>query len=61
MRAVPSQLVGENLEAETIPLTFKRNGGEEIIPAPIAYAPDLWLKMEGLMNSSDDSTQGYDI
>ena len=60
MRSVSSELIGENLEAETIPLTFKKDGGEEIVPAPIAYAPDLWGKVEALINNCDESTQRYD-
>ena len=55
MRSVSSNLIGQNLEAETIPLAFKRDGGEEIIPAPIAYAPDLWSKVERFMNTCDES------
>ena len=60
MRSVSAELVGENLEAETVPLTFRlKDGGEEIRPAPIAYAPNLWMKVEDMLNNSDDSSRGY--
>ena len=61
MRSVSSQLIGQNLEAETIPLAFKRDSGNEIIPAPIAYIPDLWMKVEGFLNNCDESGQRYKI
>ena len=32
MRSVSSQLIGQNLKAETIPLAIKRDSGNEIIP-----------------------------
>ena len=60
MRRVSAEVIGENLEVETIPLTFKlKAGGEEILPAPIAFAPNLWAKVEDVLNHSDDSTHGY--
>lgn len=59
MRSVSSEIIGEDIEAETIPLSFKRDGGEEIMPAPIAYAPDLWMKIERFLNSCDESGQRY--
>ena len=60
MRSVSAELVGENLEAETVPLTFRlKDGGEDIRPAPIAYAPNLWMKVEDMLNNSDDSSRGY--
>lgn len=60
MRNISADLLGENLVAETIPLTFRqKDGGEEILPAPIAYTPNLWGKVENLLNHSDDNTQGY--
>ena len=57
MRAVSSELIAENLVAETIPLSFRRDGGDEILPAPIAYAPDLWMKVEGFLNSASETTR----
>lgn len=59
MRSTSSDLIGQNLEGESIPLAFKRNEGTEIVPAPIAYAPDLWLKLEGFLNNCDESGQRY--
>ena len=60
MRMASAELLGENLEAVTTPLTFKlKDGGEEVLPAPMAYVKDLWAKVEDVLNHSDDSTRGY--
>ena len=60
MRTVSGELLGENLEAVATPLTFRlKDGGEEILPAPMVYVKDLWTKVEDLLNNSDDNTQGY--
>ena len=58
MRAVSEDIIGENLKADTVPLTFRlKDGGEEILPAPIAYTPNLWQKIEDMLNSSDGSNE----
>ena len=44
MRTVSGEL---NLEAVATPLTFRlKDGGEEILPAPMVYVKDLWAKVE---------------
>ena len=60
MRAISAQVVGENLMAEAVPLTFHlKDGGEEILSAPMAYIPNLWKKVEDMLNESDNSITGY--
>jgi hypothetical protein len=47
MRTISAQIVGENLKAEAVPLSFRlKDGGEEIRPAPMAYIPNLWIGLE---------------
>ena len=60
MRAVSNQIVGENLKAEAVPLSFRlKDGGEEIRPAPMAYIPNLWQKIEDMLNESDNNITEY--
>ena len=60
MRAVSNQVVGENLKAEAVPLSFRlKDGGEEIRPAPMAYIPNLWQKIEDMLNESDNNITEY--
>ena len=52
MRTISAQIVGDNLKAEAVPLSFRlKDGGEEIRPAPMAYIPNLWQKIEDMLNS----------
>ena len=47
MRKRAKHIVGENLAAEYVPMTFSlKEGGEEVKPAPYSYIPDLWEKIE---------------
>ena len=51
MREVSREIIGENLEAIMTPLSFKlKDGGEEILPAPMACVPNLWAKVEDFLN-----------
>ena len=60
MRAVSAQVVGENLKTEAVPLSFcLKDGGEEIRPAPMAYIPNLWQKIEDMLNESDNNITEY--
>lgn len=60
MRKEAKQLVGDNLRSEMVPFTFKhRDGGEIIKEAAMAYVPNLWLKIEDLLNQSSDKTKRY--
>lgn len=46
-RKVAGELLGKNLEAEAIPLTFplKKGGGEEVRTKAFCYVPDLVSKV----------------
>eukprot|EP00731_Ephydatia_muelleri_P036064 Em0197g9a len=54
MRQRASALIGTNMSAEMIPLLFKHKGGaDEIKPAPIAYIPHLWARIQTLLEQND--------
>ena len=41
-RAFSHEILGENLQSEAAPFYFAmKDGGEDLIPAPIVYVPDL--------------------
>lgn len=50
-------LLGDNLEAETVPLTFPLKkadgGGEEIRATPYCYVPDLVDKVTTLLDQNE--------
>ena len=59
MRKEAAELVGDNLEAELVPMSFShKDGGEVIKDAPIADIPSLWEKVEGLLEQSSDDNRG---
>ena len=54
MRQRASALIGTNMSAEMIPLLFKHKGrADEIKPAPIAYIPHLWARIQTLLEQND--------
>ena len=54
-KAEVKELLGENLKAELVPLTFKHwNGGEVVKEAAMAYVPNLWLKISNLLDQNSD-------
>ena len=56
MRQRASALTETNMSAEMIPvpLLFKHKGGaDEIKPAPIAYIPHLWARIQTLLEQND--------
>ena len=60
MIAEAKELLGENLKAELVPLTFKhRDGGEVIKEAAMAYVPDLCLKISNLLDQNSDQSKRY--
>ena len=53
MRQRASALIGTNMSAEMIPLLFKHKGGaDEIKPAPIAYIPHLWARIQTVLEQN---------
>ena len=56
MRKEASDLVGDNLEAELAdPMSFThKDGGEVIRNAPLAYVPNLWEKIQDLLEQNSD-------
>ncbi len=51
---VARKLIGDNLEAEAVPLTFTlKKGGEEIRVAALCYVPELLDKVVSLLDEND--------
>ena len=45
MRRRSSNVIGSNISAEMVPLSFQHKDGREVIKqAPIASIPDLWAR-----------------
>ena len=54
MRLKADDLLGDNFKAEMVPLSFKhQNSGNIIKPAPLAYIPHLWDRVENILEQSD--------
>ena len=55
MRHDAADLIGDNLHAELVPFSFShKDGGEEIKEAPMACIPDLWQKVQDLLDQNSD-------
>lgn len=53
-RVRANSLIGDNIEAESIPLTFPlKKGGEEIRAAALCYVPQLLQKVVSLLEEND--------
>lgn len=53
-RSLAKELVGGNIESESIPFTFSIDGGgEEVRKAPMAYIPDLVSKVIQILDQND--------
>ena len=52
-RGLAKQLVGPNLAAESVALTFSTDNGDELREAPFAYLPDLKSKVFQLLDQND--------
>ena len=53
-RALCRELIGDNLEVELAPFSFKlADGGEEIIGAAHAYTPSLTAKITQLLEQNE--------
>lgn len=60
MRTEATELVGDDVHAEMVPFSFKhKDGGEEIKPAAMACLPNLWEKIQDLLDSNSDDNKGY--
>ena len=60
MRSEAKELIGDNICAEMVPFSFNhKDGGEEIRPAPMAYIPNLWEKIEDLLEQNNDNNKKY--
>lgn len=53
-RVAAHELIGDNLEAESIPLTFPlKGGGEEVRAAALCYAPNIVDKVVSLLEENE--------
>ena len=60
MRNEAKELIGDNINAELVPFSFThKDGGEEIKPSPMAYVPNLWEKIQCLLEQNQDDHKGY--
>ena len=60
MRKEATALLGNDLIAESVPFSFpQKDGGEEIKPAALVYVPNLWRKIEDLLEQNEDRERGY--
>ena len=58
MRKEAKLLIGDSLKAELAPFSFKhRDGGEVIQEAPMAYIPNLWMKIKDQLDQNCDETR----
>ena len=59
MRQEAVQLVGDDVMSELVPFSFShKDGGEVIKAAAMAYIPNLWAKIQDLLEANDDSNRG---
>lgn len=60
MRVRANDLIGINIHAEMVPLSFQhKDGGEVIKQAPIAFIPHLWDRIVTVLEQNESS--GYVI
>ena len=60
MRNEAKELIGECVCSEMVPFSFShKDGGEEIKPAAMAYIPNLWEKIEDLLERNNDEHKKY--
>ena len=60
IRNEAKELIGDNMNAELVPFPFThKDGGEEIKPSPMAYVPNLWEKIQCLLEQNQDDHKGY--
>lgn len=62
-RVVVRCLLGDNLEAEAVPLTFplKKRGGEEVRATPFCYVPNLVEKVITLTEEKEKQVEGQHV
>ena len=54
MRKITDEMIGDNLEGEVAPFSFKMpTGGEEIQGAPLVYVPNLIQKIIQTLEEQD--------
>ena len=60
MRKEAEDLIGDDVCAEKVPFSFShKDGGEEIKPAAMAYIPNLWEKIQQMLERNDDDDKKY--
>ena len=62
LRQEARELVGDEVCGELVPFSFSHtDGGEVIKPAAMAYIPDVWAKIQDLLEKNDDNHKGYNM
>ena len=60
MRQEAADLIGDDIKAEMVPFSFThKDGGDLVKPAPMAYIPDIWQKVQDLLDQNSDHNKGY--
>ena len=55
MRNEAKELIDDDICSEMVPFSFShKDGGEEIKPAAMAYIPNLWKKIEDVLERNND-------
>lgn len=61
-RVEAKELVGDNLQSEMLPFSFKhKDSGEIIKEAAMALVPNLWRKIKDFLDQSSDHTKQYAV
>ena len=59
-RQEATDLIGDDIKAEKVPFSFShKDGGDMVKPAPMAYIPKVWQKVQDLLNQNSDHNKGY--
>ena len=59
MRSEAGKIVGENIAAELAPLSSATKDSTEIRPAPFVYIPNLWNKIQSVLEQKSKSTRYF--
>ena len=60
MRQEAAYLIGDDIKAEMVPFSFSHKDCRDMVkPAPMAYIPKVWQKVQDLLDQNSDQDKGY--
>ena len=60
MRQEAADFIGDDIKAEMVPFSFShKDGGDMVKPAPMAYIPKVWQKVQDLLDQNSNHDKGY--